>query len=674
MLKETKPAKEEPKISGLKPEINNIPVSTVTEVTTKNAARIPKVPVQEVSITEPAVMNVGFKPEKLNQLSKVAEQVERLKQENQHLKSSLDKERSAYEQKIAALTKETNSESDGLLQKVSALSSENQQLQQQIRSNAKQVSASTTNLNQKLNAEINRLKTKNKLLQTSLQSAQADHDKQALETVSLSDYESLQNKNSVLTEQIRKLTTENYQLKTMASQSTQGETETSAMLKRLTGENADLKQQISMKDEKISELSKSLTLAQSKIRDYEALVQQVSSLKSENAELAKSYAQLESASGSTTPSNADSEMMALQQRYNEQKLEMQRMTQQMEQERQAFKLEQTRLENMLFDPAVTERKQLEHLAKLEEELRLANQALAEQRAMYEGGGTPAPRNISLPSDLSNSERTALMEMSNEIQRLRDEIDRLRKVSEQSVVQKAEISEKKVVLARGTTLETAPTLEEAKEMQMQAQKSLLPPVETVIEEEEETASLSNEITEPAPMPVKTQPPVMETAAITSNASSQPTIKSYAYHQNGKLALALPDPFMVSTLQKQDKGFEITERKNGTVLWASDQIEGSVIRKHLQGQDFESTVNNLIENLKKQCPAPLEIDPVVLRKGNTGNLYAYDASCGNTKLGLIFFTKDGQTLSTVSYGAPIDKGDMLENKREKLIEALMDSMQS
>ena len=83
----------------------------------------------------------------------------------------------------------------------------------------------------------------------------------------------------------------------------------------------------------------------------------------------------------------------------------------MEKERQSFRLEQQRLETMLFDPAVTEQKQLAHLAKLERELQLANQALAEQKAMYEGGAAMSESSkmaLKPGSQMTNSERVTMM--------------------------------------------------------------------------------------------------------------------------------------------------------------------------------------------------------------------------------------------------------------------------
>ncbi len=695
MLKQTKPKeKEDPKISGLTSEISNIPVSTVTQIKTKNAMQVlPDVPEKQGSMTEPAVLKVGLSPENFSELSNLKEQVQSLKQANLSLKSALEEERKAYNANLSASNQKSSTESETLLQKVSILSNENKQLQKQIHDYTQRTSTSSINITQKLTSEISRLKSENKLLQASLET-----NAESQSTVNPEDYEDLKRQNTDLNEHVQKLTSENQRLKTLVKQSKGSNTETSALLERLTRENADLKENISLKDTKISELSKSLTLAQTKVHDYDTLKKQISALKTENKSLADSYAALESAAGEATPSNADSELLALQQRYAEQERELQRMSKQMQKERQRFEIEQKRLESMLFDPAVTERKQLEHLARLEQELKLANQALAEQRAMYEGGKVPA-NTISLPpvSEMTASERTALMDMSKEIQRLRDEINRLRRLQQMPVISKAEGSEKQVVLTRGTTLETAPTVDEIKE-KIKEQDALLSEKTAALEEEntesvavdlatsekeddlpeqempntssaQEQEQVSTEIVAIEEMPEENSDDAQK---IVLPPSEKELASAETYKNKPPAIVSLPDPFMVEKIKQHDEDFKITKQENEEIFWISEEIEGRIIRKHLQGQDFETSVEGLIDNLKNQCPMPLEINPLVLRKGNPDNLYAYDASCGNIKLGIVFFTQDGVTLSTVSYGAPMEQKDLLESKQEKLIESLMESM--
>ncbi len=352
--------------------------------------------------------------------------------------------------------------SKSLLQKVSLLNSENEKLKTQIRESAKNKTLVAASITQKLNSEVDRLRTENELLQASLNATKIEQEKEGLESVSLADYEILQGKNSVLSTQIRSLTTENFKLKNMLTEVSAAGNMGEVNSQKLVSENAKLRSDAVLKDNKIIALQAALTQANSKIGDYQQLKQQISMLQSRNKDLTNSYAALEAAAGEVTPSNADGEMKALQERYIEQQRELERMADQMEEQRQSFKLEQRRLETMLFDPAVTEQKQLARLAALENELKVANQALEEQRAMYENGTpvSPSTRQVMKPvADMTNSERVTMMQMSKEIQRLRDEIERLRRTPRPVTIEKAEVSERKVVIARGQTLETATPIDE-----------------------------------------------------------------------------------------------------------------------------------------------------------------------------------------------------------------------
>lgn len=696
---------EKPQVSSVAPEIKKIPVSSTSEIAvTEKAVHIATMSPGEALSKAPRIENAAFSTERMHDLSKVAKEVSVLKSENASLKKALFNEKQKYEEKIALLKSEQNSEPDtGLLQKISLLNSENEKLKTEIRESAKAKSVAATSISTKLNAEIERLRTENNVLKTSLNAARIGQEKQGLETVSLSDYEDLQDKNTVLSQQIRSLTTENFKLKNMLSEASIVSNNTNSQTKDLVAENQSLKKEAILKDSRIEMLQSTLSNAQSKIENYNSLQQQVSALQSQNNALTESYAALESASGQVTPSNADAELKALQMRYTEQQRELERMADEMEKERQSFRLEQQRLETMLFDPAVTEQKQLAHLAKLERELQLANQALAEQRAMYEGGApmSDTTRKALKPvSQMTNSERVTMMEMSKEIQRLRDEIDRLRRMPKPVIVEKAEVTEKKVVIARGQTLENATPVEDIMPSKsMPDETPMLPPVTAISSLEEQPApatmqptdndNIKVELVEMEPASSNMAPDVIEvemkepSSAIKTNDVVVETKPAPVKAEQPKIQmasaappkiLALPDPETERLLKSNDKNLKVIQRQNGTVFWASEDMKGTVIRKHMQGKEFETSVDEMIANLKSKCPINMDIDPVLLRKGQTESLYAYDAKCGESTIGLVFFTKDGQTVSTVSYGAHQANKDVLENAREKLIDTLMNQMQS
>jgi hypothetical protein len=90
-----------------------------------------------------------------------------------------------------------------------------------------------------------------------------------------------------------------------------------------------------------------------------------------------------SAEGDVNGDNPDLQRMAMEGKYQEAQREIRRLAMLMEEQQMKFDQERKKLENMLFDPAVTEEHQRAYVAKLEKELEIANQALSEQRAMYE---------------------------------------------------------------------------------------------------------------------------------------------------------------------------------------------------------------------------------------------------------------------------------------------------
>ena len=749
------------KVSDIKAEIKHVPFTTKTKIESQNAATLPETTPAEALSLAPEVKNANFKTERLQNISKIAGEVEVLKEENRNLKKALKEERAMYESKLAEANLASNDTAvQELSQKISMLSSENKNLKNKIRKEAEKASLNSSNMAQKLTAEVDRLKTENKLLQTSLEAKKNAAAEEKQKAISPEKYAAAQKKNAVLMTQIKTLETENAQLNKIISETKQQDGVDRDLISSLTSKNTELQKKNNAQVLQISKLDGALKQAQAKIQNYETMKQQIVALKTENAEMVKSFAALETASGQATPSGAEQELEALQKRYAEQELQLQRMAQDMEQQRQDFKLEQQRLETMLFDPAVTEQKQLAHLAKLERELALANQALSEQRAMYEGG-QPVPQ-LPHASQMTNSERVTLMEMSKEIQRLRDEIDRLRRAPKKPTIAKAAITQKKVVLSKGQTIETAPPIEEKKvdiiaenpkpiekvEVEVKKpepeaveapEKPMMPAAEeeviveapqmekpepavqeeiaeinvidpeeyqdmkkismTDIEEElepieiaedmshlNETEPSSNSVTpkiirvttpEADPMELDAQEPdeaMLDLQEPEPEPENEPQETVQLNYKAANNILALPDPEMETLLKKQDRDLEIKNRQNGMVFWSSEGIEGTIIRKHLQGEEFDLAVKGMISNLEQKCPSILDVEPVLLRKGKTGNLFAYDANCGASSIGLVFYSKDGQTVSTVSYGAQQEDKATLDVKREKLIEALMGNMSS
>lgn len=115
------------------------------------------------------------------------------------------------------------------------------------------------------------------------------------------------------------------------------------------------------------------------------LEQTVARLKQENAALDHDFKSTVSASAeeqtSISSSNWDLEKATM--RYQEADREIKRLGLKLQQERASCNGDKKDLESMLFDPRVTDEKQMAKLADLEQQLAAAQQALTDQRIHYE---------------------------------------------------------------------------------------------------------------------------------------------------------------------------------------------------------------------------------------------------------------------------------------------------
>jgi chromosome segregation ATPase len=104
-----------------------------------------------------------------------------------------------------------------------------------------------------------------------------------------------------------------------------------------------------------------------KIADLEV---KLTAAKNDNANLAKQLEsmRLQSEDGRLGSVAGDWDLEQATKRYNEAEREVQRLSKQLEQERMSCNREKAEIEQMLFDPAVTDKKQIEKLTQLQKEL------------------------------------------------------------------------------------------------------------------------------------------------------------------------------------------------------------------------------------------------------------------------------------------------------------------
>ena len=115
-----------------------------------------------------------------------------------------------------------------------------------------------------------------------------------------------------------------------------------------------------------------------KIADLEV---KLAAAQKDNANLAKQLdsQKLQQEDGRLTAVAGDWDLENATKRYNEAEREIRRLAQQLEQERTSCNREKAEIEQMLFDPAVADRQQIERLSKLEDDLNAAQAKLADQQ-------------------------------------------------------------------------------------------------------------------------------------------------------------------------------------------------------------------------------------------------------------------------------------------------------
>lgn len=117
----------------------------------------------------------------------------------------------------------------------------------------------------------------------------------------------------------------------------------------------------------------------------DALEAEISRLRAQNEVLDEDLktALEESKHEETSVSSENWNLEKASMRYNEAEKEIKRLAEQLRKERAQSAEEKKQLESMLFDPAVTDQKQIAKLADMEEQLRAAQTELANQRRTYE---------------------------------------------------------------------------------------------------------------------------------------------------------------------------------------------------------------------------------------------------------------------------------------------------
>lgn len=162
-----------------------------------------------------------------------------------------------------------------------------------------------------------------------------------------------------------------------------------------------------------------------RIRDYERKLQ---AAQRDNLQLAREVEafKLEQDNFSVADVTGDKGLESATRRYSEAENEVKRLGLLLEQQRQAHIDEKKKLEGMLFDPAVTDKKQREKLARLEEQLAVAQSRLGGSAPIAVSVNETFPERINVyTNDRENVGVKAAATQRDNIQstRIRDQLDR-----------------------------------------------------------------------------------------------------------------------------------------------------------------------------------------------------------------------------------------------------------
>jgi len=267
-----------------------------------------------------------------------------LRQENQRLRSALEAERERLKEAVKQAGPDNRV--TALQEKVSFLESENQTLKQQTQGKEAQKSAQAQELKAQFQQEINALKAENAQLKSDLEAqqkaaAKGDPEQEKLVASLQARINKLENENGKLLEDVRKA--------------------------RSAADNAVIQ---------------AGEQALVRVKDLQS---RLDSAKADNVRMAKRLEELTKAQEESVLGAAagDWDLEQATKRFNEAEREIQRLGLMLEQERMNCRREKADLEQMLFDPAVADKQQIQRLMTLESQLKEAQAKIGDQEKLIE---------------------------------------------------------------------------------------------------------------------------------------------------------------------------------------------------------------------------------------------------------------------------------------------------
>lgn len=384
--------------------------------------------------------------------------------------------------------------------------------------------------------------------------------------------------------------------------------------------------------------------ALTKIREYEKKLQ---AAQNDNVELSKEIEEMRrmQEDGRLASVSGDWDLEKSTKRYNEAEREIKRLGMLLEQQRMAHRQEKAELEQMLFDPAVTDKEQRRHLRELELQLMSAERQL-------QATGRPMPARPTMSSTTPRSsaeERVALNGLtpdpmvaqqreSLEMQRLNNKIERQNRQLQAYNRQQAEMM----------AASPAPKV----------QSQPVSPVQTM-----PPPKLDITVHKPAPRAPVSAPVVPVTQQPTPPPAPQPR------------AMASASAFGQGQIQQllNSAGVSVsgavTKQAAGQYRWSAGNLVGQAqIVPAQQAGSVDQFAQSFIAKAKRSCGGDFASLPST---AGSGQSRAFEIACispTRSTSSSVIFTRKGKDLVAISHESAAENMDMAMDARDRIAASL------
>jgi len=413
-----------------------------------------------------------------------------------------------------------------------------------------------------------------------------------------------------------------------------------AQLRELQAENQKLydlsRKNRGMVDTAVAETSNQ---ALKKMREYE---KKLEAAQNDNLALSKEIEELRrmQEDGRLASVSGDWDLEQATKRYNEAEREIKRLGLLLEQQRMAHRQEKAELEDMLFDPAVTDQEQRRRLAELELQLSEAERELkASGRQMPQRPVVPVSpmdERVTLGSSMTPDPVVSQQRENLEIQRLNNKI--ARQNQQLQAYNSARQSERMAAVPQ-PAVSAQPLPRQAPKAQQPAPRAPQPATATPPQARQQPA--------PQPQPQRQPQPVAAPKAVASTSFDQGQLQSLLNSSGVSLS------------------GKVVKQSEGQYRWNSGNLVGQAqIIPAAQGGSIDQFAQNYIAQAKRACGGDFASLPSTAAAGQGR---AFEIACispSRSTSSSVIFTQKGNDLIAISHESAAENMDMAMDARDRI----------